>query len=667
MKKFIYSTWTKTAALILCLACIFSAAFIAIDNVYDMQISDKRMYAAAVNIDCVDDEIQTAFYAICSADKNGYTINESAVRRRINDEHFDYYILYPLTPRKDVDEANTAKEPLIESPDGTEAENTASADAPASGYREISNTAASSPEDFSGAYYFILDKEHMAASCYFSDGDAQELRERGFKIYISVKQSYLDDIAEAQTHITSLIPYVLIPPGLAFLLFIYLMAVCGKRADGEKLHHKIDCFFIELDLAAAAVCVISAILVFGEFLYISDLSHIIYEIGMIVITVLALLITLICAVFIAAILAVVRNIKHHTLAKHSLIGLIWRTFVKCLKKCRAYSLELRDGLTRLCAQKNSAALTAVLALNAAVLLFIWCPPVLLILEALIIFLTVRTIVGILKIKDGIFEIQKGNVGYKITDIDAGVTGMVAEAVNNIGDGLAASVNEQLKAERMKVDLITNVSHDLKTPLTSIISYSDLLSSMDLSPKEANDYAAIIKQKGERLKNLTSDLFDISKIQSGNERIVREKLDLSLLIRQSIGELDELTAKSKLEFILNLADNTSILADGKKMSRVFENLIGNILKYSLEGTRVYISSECKNSIVTAELKNISAYPLNFDPEEITGRFVRGDKSRSTDGSGLGLAIAKSYTEACGGKFEIQTDGDLFKAIVSFAEA
>ena len=269
-----------------------------------------------------------------------------------------------------------------------------------------------------------------------------------------------------------------------------------------------------------------------------------------------------------------------------------------------------------------------------------------------------------KIKEGIFKIRAGDISYKITDVGTGVSGDIAEAVNNIGDGLAESVKTKIRAERMKAELITNVSHDLKTPLTSIINYTDLLAGMELEPNEANDYVKILKSKGERLKNLTRDLFDISKAQSGNEQVNLERIDISLLMRQALGESDELVKSSGLEFITDLEDGMFIRADGKKMSRVFENLINNAVKYSMKNTRVYLSAAEEGNKIAAEIKNISAYPLNFDVREITERFVRGDESRSAEGNGLGLAIAKSYTELCGGSFEIITDGDLFKARLLF---
>jgi signal transduction histidine kinase len=188
--------------------------------------------------------------------------------------------------------------------------------------------------------------------------------------------------------------------------------------------------------------------------------------------------------------------------------------------------------------------------------------------------------------------------------------------------------------------------------------------MEDLPEEARDYVAVIAKKSERLHRLTRDLFDISKVQSGNEDVVFEKLDVALLMSQALGEQDSEIQSSGLVFCVDTPKELYISADGRKMSRVIGNLIHNVLKYSMKNTRVFITAVETEGDIVITFKNISAYPLNFNAEEITQRFVRGDESRTTEGNGLGLAIAKSYTEICNGTFEIAVDGDLFKAILTF---
>ena len=235
--------------------------------------------------------------------------------------------------------------------------------------------------------------------------------------------------------------------------------------------------------------------------------------------------------------------------------------------------------------------------------------------------------------------------------------------------MAATLHTRWDSERDLEDkrqqFVSAASHDLKTPLTSILNYSDLLGKMDLTPEEANDYARIIYQKGLRLKNLTSDLFDISKVQSGAEQIISERLDACTLARQALAEQDKAVQESGLTVKAAIPERElPIWADGRKLSRVLENLIGNCVKYALKGTRVFLSVAEENGQAIIELKNTANYEMDFAADEITERFVRGDAARSTEGSGLGLAIAKSYTEACGGTFDVSVDGDQFKVRIGF---
>ena len=281
------------------------------------------------------------------------------------------------------------------------------------------------------------------------------------------------------------------------------------------------------------------------------------------------------------------------------------------------------------------------------------------------YFLIKRITGFDRIVDALRRLRAGDLGFKLTDMPEGVFAEMAEDINSLGDGMQAALQNEVRAERMKSELITNVSHDLKTPLTSILNYADLLSQMELTPEEANDYARIIHQKGLRLKNLTSDLFDISKVQSGAEQIISERLDACTLVRQALAEQDQAVQESGLTVKSAIPEHElPIWADGRKMSRVLENLIGNCVKYAMKGTRVFLSVAEENGQAVIELKNTANYEMDFDADEITERFVRGDAARSTEGSGLGLAIAKSYTEACGGSFTVSVDGDLFKVRIAF---
>ena len=234
----------------------------------------------------------------------------------------------------------------------------------------------------------------------------------------------------------------------------------------------------------------------------------------------------------------------------------------------------------------------------------------------------------------------------------------------IDKGFNDSLEEQMKAERMKIQLITNVSHDLKTPLTSIIGYVDLLSKEPLE-EPAREFVAVLSEKSDRLKHIVSDLFDLAKSTTGNIQVDLEELDLKRLIQQTMGDLSDEIEKSGLEFKMQLSDDAVMIhSDGKKLYRVFMNLLSNALQYALTGTRVYVTMEVLDGTAKVSIKNIAGYEMTFTEEEVLQRFTRGDQARTSEGSGLGLSIAESFTHVCGGKFKLVIDGDLFKVNVSF---
>ncbi|MEG6613009.1 HAMP domain-containing sensor histidine kinase [Pseudoclostridium thermosuccinogenes] len=271
-----------------------------------------------------------------------------------------------------------------------------------------------------------------------------------------------------------------------------------------------------------------------------------------------------------------------------------------------------------------------------------------------------------RVLDHIEAIKNGDMETKLA-LDPGADlYTAAENLNKIQEGISKAVEEKIRSERMKVELITNVSHDLKTPLTSIISYADLLSKEEGLPDHVMDYIKILVQKSDRLKTLIQDIFELSKATSGDLKVEKERIDLGKLIRQTLADLDERISQSGLLFKIDIPDEpVYIISDGKKLYRVFLNLIGNALKYSLEGSRVYITLEVKDGKkAMAVIKNIANYEMDFKEEEVLERFVRGDKSRTTEGSGLGLAIARSFVQACGGSMNIKVDGDLFKVELGF---
>lgn len=240
----------------------------------------------------------------------------------------------------------------------------------------------------------------------------------------------------------------------------------------------------------------------------------------------------------------------------------------------------------------------------------------------------------------------------------------AEDLNALEDGIEAAVEQQNRSNKMRVELITNVSHDLKTPLTSIINYADLLCEEAL-PAPASEYASALQAKAYRLKDMVQDVFDLSKATSGNLPVEKTVLDFAKLLKQTLADMDERILASTLTVKLSIStEPVMIEADGEKLYRIFQNLIVNALQYSLENSRIHIQLTTENGYAIAKVKNTSRQELDFDSEEITERFVRADTSRTTEGSGLGLSIVQSFTEACGGSFRITTDADMFTACVSF---
>lgn len=240
----------------------------------------------------------------------------------------------------------------------------------------------------------------------------------------------------------------------------------------------------------------------------------------------------------------------------------------------------------------------------------------------------------------------------------------SQRLADIQSGFQKSVDEQIKSERMKIELVTNVSHDLKTPLTSIISYVDLLSKEEGLSPEAMDYVKILAQKSERLKNIVADLFTLAKVTSGDEAMDYEDLDMSKLVVQTLADMDDKIQGSGFTLKTNIAEPpVPVYADGKRMYRVLQNVIDNALKYAMPGTRIFLALTAEQGRAVFTVKNTAAYEMDFTEEEILERFTRGDKARSTEGNGLGLSIAKGFTEACGGTFRVIIDGDQFKVTVT----
>lgn len=274
-----------------------------------------------------------------------------------------------------------------------------------------------------------------------------------------------------------------------------------------------------------------------------------------------------------------------------------------------------------------------------------------------------------KVREAVKSIYEGNTNIRLNETEMkGVLKELTIYINDIAGGLSNAINQSLKSERLKTELITNVSHDIKTPLTSIINYVDLLKKEKMPNEKCTEYLMILENKSQRLKKLTEDLIEASKASSGNIKLNIERINVNELVKQISGEFEDRFKAKGLEEILTLPEEEIFInADGRYMYRVLENIYSNAAKYALENTRVYMDIIPKQKTVVIQMKNVSKEKLNISVDELMQRFVRGEASRNTEGSGLGLSIANSLTELQGGKFHIYLDGDLFKVTIGFEKA
>lgn len=332
------------------------------------------------------------------------------------------------------------------------------------------------------------------------------------------------------------------------------------------------------------------------------------------------------------------------------------------------------GMIHVDLTKNAhASIIKVLAVNAVILFMIslmWFGGVAFtLIYSVVLYFILRKYVSDLQKKYGILlkavdEIAEGNLNVSINE-DLGIFEPFREQLFKIQDGLKKAVDTEFRSQKMKVELITNMSHDLKTPLTAIITYVNLLKDENITSEQGKEYLATLDRKSLRLKSLIEDLFEFSKANSDNVTLNIMDVDIMSLVKQVAFEMSDKLGESGLDVRMNLTEERVVLPlDSQKTYRIYENLFGNIAKYAMEGTRVYVNGFRIDDTVVITLKNISAQEITVEAADLTERFVRGDSARNTEGSGLGLAIAKSFMELQGGRLEVEVDGDLFKATTTW---
>lgn len=521
---------------------------------------------------------------------------------------------------------------------------------------------------------FMYDGE--TAYMKYSDGtvreyaDAQQLKaldeamvmpyDTGIRLYMWVDEDYYDMMNPGAIWLKTLPEYTL--KNIVQLMVAAgcsLMAAAAVSARTRRELQSGHRIFTELPIAVGAVVCFGAMLLTTFFDDRSDIKE--YNNG-----VKALIVAAIGVMLLAAYWGL-RELKLK-LQEQS----FWKDFFVIRFICgigrllfrksnyKDFSLTKKLWIRRLLYLAVNVLYTLVLLMPRDIYLFCMGTPVYLILFVVYMVYEMRLLRSLNAVYQQVDAMYRGEYGVREADAKD-LTCDITEKLNGLSNGLEEAIEKRISSEKMKVELITNVSHDLKTPLTSIVSYVNLLKEEEMSEVAAS-YVKILEDKSNQLKALVADVFDLAKANSGQD-VEIENIDGIMLIRQVLADMEDAIGRSGRVIKQNIRPETfSVRGDGKKLYRALQNLIGNALKYSMEGTRIYIQSEVREKRLHITMKNISACEMEFTGEEIVERFVRGDESRTTEGSGLGLAIAKSFIEASGGTMKVEVDGDVFKVEV-----
>lgn len=525
--------------------------------------------------------------------------------------------------------------------------------------------------DFSFKWIIYKDEEgNFQEIDYYFEGN--EIKENAdvYTVNMSVDtKSHVNDqffFCKLLVDIAYALLYWVYPIGIVSLIFsivcfIILMSASARRPDSDGLHPGI--------FNKVPIDLFISLLVVGMFILFCLVWDVWYTGELLAIILTGVLIAVSVNILLGLCMSIAARIKQRTLFSNTLVWivlkLIGRIF-KALYKATAFLIRSIPSIwkTVLFVIGNTTVdfLLVLLAYDldeAAIILWI-------LKTILILPLIIYGAIMLRQLEKGGKAIAKGDLSYKVN-----TKGMFwdlkrhGENLNSISGGMANAVEERLQSERMKTELITNVSHDIKTPLTSIINYSSLISKESCSCEKHLEYSEVLVRKSEHLKRLLDDLVEISKATTGNLDVILSPCEAGVLIQQVAGEFSERCSANNLDLITSVPENDMyIMADSRRIWRVFENLMSNACKYSLSGSRVYLTLEEAGSFLIFTVRNTSSDALNISADELTQRFVRGDSSRTTEGSGLGLSIAKSLTELQGGNMNITIDGDLFKVTLTF---
>lgn len=498
-------------------------------------------------------------------------------------------------------------------------------------------------EDIKYVYQYKTLEENYDCTIYTSiNEDVTQFHDDYYNLYITYKIC----TNSVKTAIINIIITLVLVIVSAILITIY----AGRKRNFKEIQLElIDKIPLEIILVAMFIPSIMLLFLGIELSYSLNIATIIGNIGILIIM---------YSIALISYESIVRRIKTNTILKNTII----------YRLCK----WIKNGVKNIF--NNFSLAAKIIVILACMLIFTlifsnWGFTGIILLIAMYVFAFkyyFGNITKFLNIKNTVKKIYEGDTKVRLQEDE--YTGVLKELciyVNDIAGGFTNAIDKSLKSERMKTELITNVSHDIKTPLTSIINYVDLLKKEDIQNEKAKEYLDILEQKSQRLKRLTEDLIEASKASSGNIKLDMKKINVNELIKQISGEFEDKFKNKNLDLNIEIPkEDVFILADSRYLYRVMENMYTNIEKYAMENSRVYVDLLEENKKVKIEIKNISKEKLNISANELMERFVRGESSRNTEGSGLGLSIAQSLTKLQKGEFGIYLDGDLFKVIISF---
>lgn len=681
MKKMLCKTWPKALAISLILVCslVFAMGLrLSISN-YRAGIYNRETWPEVKEL-LVTNEYENNISSVSNDIFNGLfgtAGKPEALEKNYNAEKCDFYfeiyagekkICGTYSGQKGLDKHSKSFREYTAEDDVTELRTNYGSSYYADEYRDLYG-------DAYGLYYYdeYGDKVYVAGYDEYSVEDKirtepSETVLTEFTVDIYPKPEMLTSFAsnvETQPMILGMsylscfnyrylfIAAMIAPLAIAMILMIFLTAAAGhKTEDGSITLNAFDRIPFDIVFFVAAI---------AEFFMFSSFMNS-YGRGIIYMAVTAFIMT---ACLIPLILTFAARVKKGSWWKNTVIYRVPYFLIKnCMSgmKKSSFAFKLALGaigflflqfiIICIAGSAFSTALSAAVISAAELFTLIPC--------------AVIAAAWMKQLKDAAWEISTGKYDYKIDtkNMKFGFKEF-GGYLNNIGAGMNDAVEERLKSERLKTELITNVSHDIKTPLTSIINYADLISREETDNEKIKEYSEVLLRQSDKLKRLVTDLVEASKITSGNIESKPSPIDLKLMCEQLEGEYSDRLSEKNLSLVTQLGEVPMMIsADGRHLQRIFDNLFNNVLKYAMPGTRVYLELKENEGKAELSMKNISGYQLGISASELMERFVRGDSSRHSEGNGLGLSIAEDLAKAMGGKLELQIDGDLFKATVSF---